>query len=158
MIHTHGRSPTGTREYASARGAWQNVTFIAALRPSAVGATVAFEDATDQQALRTYVEEVLVPEIQPGDVMVWDNLSVHADAEVIAALKAAGALVEPIPPYSPKLSPIEEMFSRIKERLRTLAARTVTAVMEALGIALKLITPSDIQGWFQYQAAYAAQT
>jgi transposase len=158
MTRTHGRSPAGTRVYASAPGSWHNVTLIAALRPSEVGATLALEGATDQQAFRTYVHEVLVPTIQPGDVVVWDHLSVHEDAEVIAALEAAGARVEPLPPYSPDLSPIEEMFSKIKELLRTLAARTVIAVMEGLGIALKLITPSDIQGWFQDRAAYANQT
>jgi len=158
MARTHGRSPAGTRVYGSAPGSWKNVTLIAALRPSEVGATLAFEGATDQQAFRTYVQEVLVPEIQTGDVVVWDNLSVHQDEEVIAALEAAGARVEPLPPYSPDLSPIEEMFSKVKELLRTLAARTVTTVMEALGIALKLVTPSDIQGWFQDRAAYANQT
>lgn len=158
MTRTHGRSPAGTRVYDHAPGDWKNVTLIAGLRPSEVGATLAFEGATDQQAFRTYVEEVLVPEIQPGDVVVWDHLNVHEDAEVISALEAAGARVEPLPPYSPDLSPIEEMFSKIKELLRTLAPRTVTAVMDALGIALKLITPSDIQGWFQDRAAYAYQT
>jgi transposase len=158
MTRTHGRSPAGTRVYASAPGSWKNVTFIAALRPSAVGAALAFEGATDQQAFRTYVEEVLVPAIQPGDVVVWDNLRVHEDAAVITALEAAGARVEPLPPYSPDLSPIEELFSKIKELLRTVGARTVTAVMEALGIALTLVTPSDIQGWFQHRAPYANQT
>jgi transposase len=73
-------------------------------------------------------------------------------------LQAAGARVEPLPPYSPDLSPIEEMFSKVKELLRTLAARTVTAVMESLGVALKLVTPSDIRGWFQDRAAYATHS
>jgi transposase len=155
MTRTYGRSPAGTRVHASAPGSWQNVTLIAAVRPANVAATLAFEGATDQQAFRTYVNEVLVPEIRPGDVVVWDHLSDHEDAEVIAALAAAGARVEPLPPYSPDLSPIEEMFSKVKELLRTLAARTVTAVMAALGIALKLVTPSDIQGWFHDRAAYA---
>jgi transposase len=158
LTRRYGRSLAGTRVYGSAPGSWKNVTLIAALRPSEVGATLAFEGATDQQAFRTYVQEVLLPEIREGDVVVWDNLSVHEDAEVIAALEAAGARVEPLPPSSPDLSPIEEMFSKIKELLRTLAARTVTAVMDALGIALRLVTPSDIQGWFQDRAAYANQT
>jgi transposase len=158
MTRTHGRSPAGARVEARAPGSWKNVTLIAALRPSAVGAPLAFEGATDQQAFRTYVHEVLVPEIRPGDVVVWDQLSVHQDKEVIAELEAAGARVEPLPPYSPDLSPIEEMFSKVKELLRTLAARTVTTVMEAMGIALKLVAPSDIQGWFQDRAAYANQT
>jgi transposase len=157
MGRSHGRSLAGTRVYDTTPGSWQNVTLIAALRPSEVGATLAFEGATDQQAFRTYVKEVLVPEIQEGDVVVWDNLRVHQDVEVIAALEAAGARVVPLPPYSPDLSPIEEMFSKVKELLRTLAARTVTAVMEALGIALKLVTPEDILGWFQDRAAYATQ-
>src|SRR5207248_1969343 len=127
MTRTYGRSPAGTRVEASAPGSGQNVTLIAAVRPSEVGATLAFQGATEQHAFRTYVNEVLVPEIRPGDVVVWDHLSVHEDAEVVAALEAAGARVEPLPPYSPNLSPIEEMFSKVKELLRSLAARTVTA-------------------------------
>jgi hypothetical protein len=93
MTRTYGRSPAGTRVYGSVPGSWQNVTLIAAVRPSEVGAALAFEGATDQPAFRTYVQEVLVPTIRAGDVVVWDNLSVHQDAEVIAALEAAGARV-----------------------------------------------------------------
>jgi transposase len=155
MTRRYGRSPLGTRVYGSAPGSWKNVTLIAALRPSEVGATLAFEGAANQQAFRTYIREVLLPEIRPGDVVVWDNLRIHQDAEVLAELEAAGARVEPLPVDSPDLSPIEEMFSKVKELLRTLAARTVSAVMAALGIALKLVSPSDIQGWFHDRASYA---
>jgi transposase len=157
MTRRYGRSPAGERVGGSAPGSWKNVTLITALRPGEVGPTLALEGAANQEAFRTYVREVLVPEIREGDVVVWDNLTIHEDAEALAALAAAGARVEPLPPYSPDLSPIEEMFSKVKELLRTLAARTVEAVMQALGVALILVTPSDIQGWYQDRASYATQ-
>jgi transposase len=155
MIRAYGRSLIGTRVHGSAPGSWRNVTLIAALRPTAVVAPFAFAGATDQQAFRTYVEEVLAPELRPGDVVVWDNLRVHQDAEVIAAVEAVGARVERLPPYSPDESPIEEMFSKVKEYLRTAAARTIDMVIVALGNALNLVTPGDILGWFRDRCAYA---
>lgn len=79
---------------------------------------MALPGATDRLVFETYVEQVLVPELHPGDVVVWDNLSPHKSASAIAAIAAVGARVEPLPVYSPDLSPIEEMFSKIKEGLR----------------------------------------
>jgi transposase len=155
MTRVYGRSPKGVRIEAAAPGAWQNVTLIAGLRPTAVVAPLAFPGATDGAALGTYVQAVLVPELQPGDVVVWDNLQPHKNAQVIEAIEAAGARVEPLPVYSPDLSPIEEMGSKVKEALRSIGARTTQTVMAALGEALEQITPSDIGGWFQDRCAYA---
>jgi transposase len=155
LTRVYGRSPAGERVYGVAPGSWENVTLIAGLRQSAVLGTFAFPGATDQAAFRTYVKEVLVPELRPEDVVVWDNLQVHKDAEVIAMIEATGARVEPLPPYSPDETPIEEMFSKVKETLRTLAARTIDTVIEALGTALNRVTPSDIDGWFYDRAVYA---
>jgi transposase len=155
MTRTYGRAPAGERVGATAPGAWRNVTFIAALRPTAVVAPFAFEGATDTLAFQTYVEGVLVPELQPGDVVVWDNLAPHKNAQVIHAIEAAGARVQPLPPYSSDKTPIEEMFSKTKESLRTAAARTTEAVIGVLGEALRQITPQDIRGWFQDRCAYA---
>jgi transposase len=155
MTRTYGRAPAGERVQATAPGAWQSVTFIAALRPTAVVAPFVFEGATDTLAFQTYVEGVLVPELQPGDVVVWDNLAAHKNAQVIQAIEAAGARVQPLPPYSPDKTPIEEMFSKTKEYLRAAAARTTDAVMGVLGEALQQITPQDIRGWFHDRCAYA---
>lgn len=155
MARRYGRAPAGERVEASAPGAWKNVTLIVGLRPTAVVAPFVFEGATDGTAFGTYVPEVLVPELHRGDVVVWDNLQPHKSARVIAAVEAVGARVEPLPVYSPDLSPVEELGSKVKESLRSLGARTTRTVMTALGTALEQITLSDIRGWFQDRCAYA---
>jgi transposase len=155
MTRRYGRAPVGERVAASAPGAWQNVTLIVGLRPTAVVAPFVFEGATDGAAFGTYVPAVLVPQLQAGDVVVWDNLQPHKNARVIAAIEAAGARVEALPVYSPDLTPVEELGSKVKEFLRSVGARTAQGVMRALGKALEQITPSDIDGWFQHRCAYA---
>jgi transposase len=155
LIRTYGRAPAGERVDAAAPGQWANVTLIVGLRQAGVVAPLAFEGATDQLAFRTYVCDVLVPELHAGDVVVWDNLQPHKDAEARRAIEAVGATVEPLPPWSPDKTPIEEMFSKAKGYLRSVAARTTETVIAAMGTALEQITPTDIAGWFQDRAAYA---
>jgi transposase len=155
MTRTYGRAPQGDRVRATAPGAWSNVTLIAGLRTTGVVAPLALAGATDRAVFETYVEEVLVPELGPEDVVVWDNLQPHKNPAVIAAVEAVGARVEPTPPYSPDLSPIEELFSKTKAHLRRAAARTTDTVIAARGAALAGVTPSDIQGWFHDRCAYA---
>ncbi len=155
MTRRYGRAPEGERVEATAPGAWQNVTLIVGLRPTEVVAPFVFEGATDGAAFGTYVPAVLVPALQPGDVVVWDNLQPHKNAQGIAAIEAVGARVEPLPVYSPDLTPIEELGSKVKEFLRSVGARTTQTVMGALGTALAQITPRDIGGWFQDRCAYA---
>jgi transposase len=155
MTRRYGRAPAGERVEGAAPGAWKNVTTIVGLRPTAVVAPFVFEGATDGAAMGTYVAKVLVPVLQPGDVVVWDNLRPHKNAAVIAAIEAVGARVEPLPAYSPDLTPVEELVSKVKEFLRSVGARTTHGVMGAVGTALEQITPRDIQGWFQDRCAYA---
>jgi len=155
MARTHGRAPAGERVVATAPGQWENVTLIVGLRQTGVVAPLALPGATDQLAFRAYVQQVLAPELHPGDVVVWDNLQPHKDAQAIQAVEAAGATVEPLPPYSPDKTPIEEMFSKAKGYIRSVAARTVETVISAMGAALDRITPMDSFGWFQDRAAYA---
>jgi transposase len=155
MTRTYGRAPIGERVVGSAPGKWDNVTLIAGLRSTGVVAPFAFAGATDQEAFQTYVEQVLVPALQPGDVVVWDNLQPHKNSAVVAAVAAAQARVEPLPAYSPDETPIEELFSKAKTYLRKVAARSVDAVIPALGAALNLVTPKDCLGWFHDRAAYA---
>jgi len=155
MTRTYGRCPAGERLPAAAPGHWETVTLIAGLRPTKVVAPFAFVGPTDTAAFQTSVEQVLVPEVRRGDVVVWDNLQPHKNAAVVQALAAVGARVEPLPPHSPDKTPIEEMFSKTKECLRCLAARTVDGVIDAMGVALKGVTRADIRGWFQDRCAYA---
>jgi transposase len=155
MARTHGRAPQGERVQATAPGAWHNVALIAGLRTAGVVAPIALPGAVDGVVFQTYVQEALVPELQEGDVVVWDNLQAHKNRAVIAAIEAVGARVEPLPVYSPDLTPIEEMFSKTKNHLRTVAARTTDTVINAMGEALKRVTPSDVLGWFHDRCAYA---
>jgi len=155
MTRTHGRAPRGERVKATAPGSWKNVTLIVGMRTSGVVAPMALAGATDRAVFQTYVEEALVPELRAGDVVVWDNLQPHKNPAVIKAIEAVGACVEPLPVYSPDLTPIEEMFSKTKAHLRTAAARTTETVIAALGEALKRVTQSDILGWFHDRCAYA---
>jgi transposase len=158
MGRTYGRALAGERVQASAPGAWKNITLISGLRTSGVVAPLAFPGATDRPAFETYIERVLVPELRAGDVVVWDNLSAHKSAAAVAAIEAVGARVEPLPVYSPDLTPIEEMFSKIKAGLRTIAARSIDAVIAAMGKALDKVTPADAFGWFHDRCPYAMQS
>ena len=131
------------------------MALIAGLRTTGVVAPIAVPGAVDGAAFQTYVQQALVPELRAGDVVVLDNLQPHKDRVAIAAIAAAGARVEPLPAYSPDLTPIEEMFSKTKAYLRKVAARTTDTVITAMGQALELVTPSDIVGWFHDRCAYA---
>jgi transposase len=155
MTRTYGRAPEGERVEGTAPASWESVTLIAGLRSTEVVAPFIIQGATDTPTFQQYVEEVLAPEVRPGDVVVWDNLKPHQNAQAIATLEEAGARVEPLPPHSPDKTPIEEMFSKVKEHLRTVAARTVQTVTVALVEGLQQVTPTDIQGWFQDRCAYA---
>jgi transposase len=157
LTRLYGRSPAGERVAGAVPGGWQNVTLIAGLRPSGVLATVAFPGAVDQALFGTYVQEVLVPELRPGDVVVWDRLSAHREAAAQAAVEAVGARLEWLPSYSPDESPIEEMFGKVKATLRRLGARTVDTVTTALGVALNGVTLKDIAGWFGDRCSYATR-
>jgi transposase len=155
LTRDYGRAPAGQRVPAAVPGKWESVTLIAGARLSGVTAPFAFAGATDGPAFRVYARQVLAPAVGPGDVVVWDNLQPHKDAEAIQAVEEAGAVVVPAPPWSPDLIPIEEMFSKVKEALRSLGARTTDAVYAALAAALDRVTPEEIRGWFQHRAAYA---
>jgi transposase len=98
-----------------------------------------------------------VPELKPGNVVVWDNLKPHQSEEAIEAVEDAGAEVVPLPPYSPDYMPIEEMFSKVKDAMKSAAGRTKEAVYAAFGSTLHDVTPENIAGWLQDRAAYAMQ-
>jgi transposase len=157
MTRTHGRAPAGQRVYADAPGHWDSITLTCAMRLSGVTAAMAFPGATNSAMFETYVEEVLVPELRPGDVVIWDNLQPHKAEEVVEAVEAVGARVVPLPPWSPDLTPIEEMVSKVKGVMRSAAARTTEAVYAAFTSALHEVNLEDIAGWFGDRAAYAMQ-
>src|SRR6516162_3514254 len=157
MTRTHGRAPVGQRVSANTPGHWDSITLTCGLRLAGVTAALAFPGATHTDWFENSVADVLVPELQPGDVVVWDNPKPHLSDEAVEAVEEAGARVVPLPPYSPDLTPIEEMFSKVKGAMRSAAARTTEAVYAAFGSALHDVTPEDIAGWFWDRAAYAMQ-
>lgn len=150
MTTTHAWAPRGERAIGSVPTSWGTVTVIAALGLDGVRAPLAFPGATDTAAFRTYVEMVLVPELHAGDVVVFDNLKPHLASGVAAAINQAGADVLPLPPYSSDYTPIEELWSKAKQFLRRVAARSRTVLYDALGQALEHVTAQDIMGWFQH--------
>src|SRR5262249_23958513 len=157
MTRTHGRAPVGERVYTNTPGHWDSITLTCGMRLSGVTATLAFPGATNTDVFETYVEEGLVPELKPGDVGIWSNLKPHQSEEAIEAVEEAGAEVVPLPPWSPDLTPIEEMISKVKGSLRSAAARTKETVYAAFCSALHDVTLENIAGWFQDRAAYAMQ-
>lgn len=151
MTRRHGRAARGQRvDAAVPHGHWKVVTLTAAVRLDGVGACLAFDGATNTACFETYVDECLVPTLKPGDIVVMDNLSCHKTAEVARLITAVGAELRYLPAYSPDLNPIEEMFSKLKEFLRTAAARTVDDLIDAMGDGLRSVTPGNILGWFEH--------
>jgi transposase len=150
MTPTRAWAPRGERAVDSAPASWATMTVIAALGLGGVRAPLAFPGATDTAAFQTYVDQVLVPELRPGDVVVLDNIKPHQGRGVTESIERAGARVLPLPPYSPEYTPIEEMFSKVKQGLRRAEARAKAEVYEALGEVLRRVTPDDILGWFQH--------
>src|SRR5512135_1794828 len=150
MTPAYARAPRGERAVDSAPATWETITLTAALGLDGVRAPLAFPGATDTTAFQTYVAQVLVPELHAGDVVVFDNLKPHLSAGVSAAIEKAGARVLPLPPYSPDYTPIEEMYSKVKKALAWAEARTKATLYDAMGEALRRVTPKDIIGWFQH--------
>jgi transposase len=149
MTRPYGRAPKGERVVGSVPGHWESLTLIAGMRLGEVVAPWVIPCATSTLAFSTYVEEILVPELHRGDVVIWDNLKPHQAAEVIEAVKAVGASVLPLPPWSPDLSPLEKLLSKVKGTVRKLVPRSVPALIDAIATALREVCPKDILGWFQ---------
>jgi transposase len=106
------------------------------------------EGTTDTEVFREYVAQVLCPMLRPGDVVIMDNLLPHKSAETLRLITAAGAEVRFLPPYSPDLNPIEKMWSKIKNALRSAEARTQEALVQAVAAALATVTSRDAINWF----------
>lgn len=157
MTPTHAWSPRGERASGTVPTSWGTLTFIAALGLDGVRAPLAFPGATDAAAFQTYVNTVLVPELHAGDIVVFDNLSSHLSSSVAAAIEQAGAEVLRLPPYSSDYTPIEELWSKAKQFLRRVAARSRTSLYDALGQALEHVTAQDIIGWFQHAGLCATR-
>ena len=123
---------------------------IGAMTITGVRAAVTVDAPTDGAIFRNFITDALVPTLVPGDVVVMDNLQAHKAAGIKEAIEAAGARLMYLPPYSPDYSPIEPMWSKMKQKLRSIAARTVDGLQIAVSDALQSITTSDCQGFFRH--------
>ena len=155
MTPTHAWARRGERAKGSVPSSWGSTTVIAALGLDGVRAPLVFPGATDTQAFQTYVDQVLVPELRPGDVVVFDNLKPHLSRHVAESIERAGATVLPLPPYSSDYDPIEEQWSKFKGQLRRIAARTKDGLYKAVGETLDSVTIQHILGWFNHSGLYA---
>jgi transposase len=145
----YGRSKRGVRLVGRVpHGHWKLLTIIAAMTVEGVAAAASIDASTDGDVFGLFIKDVLVPTLRPGQVVVMDNLAAHKVDGVRQAIEAVGCRVIYLPPYSPDFSPIEPMWSKVKRTLRTIGARTVDTLGDAIAVALKAITPSDCQGYF----------
>ena len=151
MARTRGRAPPGERVAGVVpQGHWRTLTMLGALRLDGMVAAATVDAATDTDVFHSFVSQVLVPALRPGDVVVWDNLAPHKAPRVRQELARAKATLLPLPPYSPDLSPIEQCWSKVKQHVRDVAPRTVEALGRAAADGFARVTASDARGWFKH--------
>ena len=151
MTRLYGRAPRGERVIGAVpQNYGANVTRLASLGSQGIEAMMTIEGATDAEVFRVYVEQVLRPTLQPGDLVIMDNLRAHKATGIREALEQTGARLLFRPPYSPDLSPIERGWAKLKTSLRKAQARPREALDTAITEALRTITATDAHGWFSY--------
>jgi transposase len=151
MVRTYGRASIGTRaEGDKPRNTGSNISLLGALRLSGITTIVMLEGAVDGEVFEAFIEKMLVPTLRPGDIVLMDNVKTHKGEEVEEIIRSAGAKLQYLPRYSPDFSPMENCWSKLKELLRGIAARTVDNLEEGVKNALDKITEKDVKGWFKH--------
>ena len=151
MTRLRGRCRRGRRLVAKVpHGHWKTTTLIAALGYDGIRCSTTVDGAVNRNVFEAFVEQVLVPELRPGDLVVMDNLSSHKGERTPALIRAAQAELVYLPPYSPDLNPIELAFSKIKQRLRSLACRSIASLWDAMQSVLDAVIPTDAQHFFSH--------
>ena len=149
MTRLYGRAEKGTRVVDLApHGHWCTTTMISSIRLDGSTACMAVDGSTTGDVFCAYVEHILVPSLRPGDIVVLDNLASHKNQTALELIHQAGAEVRFLPPYSPDLNPIEKMWSKVKQILRSIKARTQEALLAAIACSLECVTQKDALGWF----------
>jgi len=144
MMRLRGRAPVGERLIAKApHGHWQTTTLITALGVEGIRCLTLVDGPIDADLFEAFVEQILVPQLRWGDLVVMDNLSSHKRATTRRLIESAGAQLVFLPPYSPDLNPIEMVFAKIKQSLRSLSCRTRQALWSAMQLVLDQVTASD---------------
>ena len=158
MVRTRGRCQRGHRLIdTTPHGHWKTSTFIAALRTDGLAAPFVCDGAINGDLFIAYVEQVLVPTLRPGDTVVMDNLSSHKRAAVREAIEAAGASLRFLPPYSPDLNPIEQVFAKLKSILRAKALRTIDALWRELGTITDCVPADECRNFVRHAGYFQSQ-
>lgn len=156
MAPIRGWAPRGQRLQARVpHGHWKTLTLIAALRCDRIDAPCVFDGPINGRSFTAYVEQVLVPTLAPGDIVIMDNLGSHKGQPVREAIRRAGAKLFFLPPYSPDLNPIEQVFAKLKHLMRAAAARTIEATWKAAGNMLSRFHPDECRNYL-VNAGYAS--
>lgn len=156
MTRLYGRAKRGQRCRAGVpHGHWLTTTFTAALRRTALSAPMTLNGPMNGVAFLAYIEQVLAPTLEPGDIVVMDNLSAHKSPAVRCAVEACGAHLVLLPPYSPDFNPIENAYAKFKSLLRKTAARTVDTLETAIAEAFNAFTPQECTNYFA-EAGYGS--
>lgn len=156
MAPLRGWGPRGQRLIGKApHGRWRTLTFLAALRIDRIDAPCIFDGPINGERFRAYVEQFLVPTLRPGDIVILDNLGSHKSKAVRQAIRAVGAHRLFLPPYSPDLNPIEQVFAKLKHRLRMAKARSIPELHAAVADILDRYTPDECAAFLR-NAGYAS--
>jgi len=156
MTRTHGRCARGKRLISKVpHGHWRTLTFLAALRCDRIEAPCVIDGPINGRSFLAYVEQFLVPTLTPGDIVIMDNLGSHKGQAVRKAIRAAGAKLFFLPPYSPDLNPIEQVFAKLKTLLRKADERTVEATWQRIGSLLSRFSPTECANYL-INAGYAS--
>ncbi len=149
MARSRGRAPRGERLRAPIpHGHWKTTTVVAGLRNSGMVAPMVLDGPINGEIFQAYVDQVLVPELRPGDVVVMDNLGSHKGAGVRRAIEVARASLLYLPPYSPEFNPIENAFAKLKAMLRKAAERTLDGLWATIGRIVATFTPAECTSYF----------
>jgi transposase len=150
MARLRGRAPRGERLRAGIpHGHWKTTTFVAGLRLHGIVAPMVLDGPIDGNAFQAYVDQVLVPEVAPGDIVIMDNLGSHKRPAVRRAIEAAGAMLLYLPPYSPDFNPIEKLFAKLKALLRKAAEGTIDSLWTTIGHVLDAFSPAECANYFR---------
>jgi transposase len=156
MTRRQGRCARGRRLAAKVpHGRWRTLTFLAAVRVNRIDAPCVIDGPINGRSFLAYIEQVLIPTLKPGDVVIMDNLGSHKGKAVRQAIRAAGAKLLFLPPYSPDLNPIEQVFAKLKTLLRKAAERTIEATWQRIGELLDQFTASECANYLA-NAGYAS--
>ena len=151
LLRRYGRAVRGARVHDHAPcGRWQTSTFLAALRVTGLTAPGVFDGAIDGPSFLAYIEQILVPTLHPGDMVIADNLNVHKVAGVRLAIERVGATLVYLPPYSPDLNPIELCFAKLKALVRAARCRSIETLWPLLGECLQRFSADECRNYFRH--------